>query len=289
MKKVFATSSDVIHLWANQLQDEARTSSNNIYFNDLKEIFSYGSHYKLAHFIGNDFKAVLINDLGYSKTTSKHVSEVRQATSHKKQFLKSECDTLQVLKTIKANTISLITAPKPELYIIPSLKLWSKLNSFIDYTGSKNMKRSADYKEIQVLIKAIEDDPKNSSEAITKNASLRKKREASQRKAQLKKELIDFRSYKTGRLNLYEGKDYLRVCEDGEGIETSQRVKLTWIESNRLLKLLDLKKLIGAKVNGSYLVTSVNGTIKVGCHTIEIKEVERLRGKIENSRPDDLK
>ena len=47
MKKVFSSSTDVMHLFAQRSQQEARTSSGNVfYYND--KIYSYGHHYLLG-------------------------------------------------------------------------------------------------------------------------------------------------------------------------------------------------------------------------------------------------
>ena len=59
----------------------------NIYF-EGKSLFSYGSHYKLAQILTP--QSVLINDIGYSVTTSKHIDQTTHATRHLTRFFSSE-------------------------------------------------------------------------------------------------------------------------------------------------------------------------------------------------------
>ncbi len=80
IKRVFPNHAEVIHRWANQTQDEARCK--NVFFNG-KSIFSYGSHYELGRLIEFNGKTVaVINDTGYSNTTSKHIHAAWHAVEH---------------------------------------------------------------------------------------------------------------------------------------------------------------------------------------------------------------
>ena len=47
MKKVFSTSSEVMHLFANKNQDNATNQTRNAFF-ERTSLYSYGYHYKLA-------------------------------------------------------------------------------------------------------------------------------------------------------------------------------------------------------------------------------------------------
>lgn len=81
MRKVHP-SRMVAHLWANQSQDEARTSNGNFYFTG-DTIYSYGSHFPIACHVDN---VVLFTTASYSNTTAQHKSKVRRACSHKTVF-----------------------------------------------------------------------------------------------------------------------------------------------------------------------------------------------------------
>lgn len=65
----------VAHMWAHRAQDSARDSSGNFFFNG-PTLYSYGSHFAIAHILseecGPDLAGrVLWNDATYSNTTSK--------------------------------------------------------------------------------------------------------------------------------------------------------------------------------------------------------------------------
>ena len=89
MKKVFQNTSEVVHVFAQQTQSEGRNGTSSIYFRDNK-IYSYGSHYLLGEFINDE--TIIINDFGYSLTTSQHISELISATSQYNQFFTSSID-----------------------------------------------------------------------------------------------------------------------------------------------------------------------------------------------------
>ncbi len=80
LKRVFNTSDQVIHLWANQSQSDARCT--NVFF-DRETVYSYGYHYVLGRLVEyNGATVALINDRGYSVTTAKHINQALYATAH---------------------------------------------------------------------------------------------------------------------------------------------------------------------------------------------------------------
>ena len=77
IKHVFSNAREVLHLWANQTQDDAR--SGNVFFIG-KSCYSYGHHYELGRIIKvNGQTVALINTSGYSPTTGKHISYAKSA------------------------------------------------------------------------------------------------------------------------------------------------------------------------------------------------------------------
>ena len=106
MKKVFSSNADCIHTFAQRSQDEGRTPNHNVYFRGDK-IYSYGYHYLLGEFINNG-EAIIINDIGYSNSTSKHINILQGATRQYKQFYV----TLTDLDTVHC-TCLLYTSPSP--------------------------------------------------------------------------------------------------------------------------------------------------------------------------------
>lgn len=75
MKTIFSNSM-VAHVWAQQNQGEGRNGNHSFYFSG-KTIYSYGEHFPIARFI--DSNTVLMTTMSYSSSTSRHVSDTRQA------------------------------------------------------------------------------------------------------------------------------------------------------------------------------------------------------------------
>lgn len=155
MKKVFTSSKEVIELWVNGTQEEARCSNGSIFFNDIKKIYSYGSHYILAEKRG--FDTVMINDTGYSKTTAKHISQVTNSTKYLNQFFKTETDLDLVHKSVIYYRDKLKKARRPELYNKPILHLWETLNGYFKYMGGMDyiVQWDKKYNEIKAIVEAI--------------------------------------------------------------------------------------------------------------------------------------
>lgn len=81
-KQVFPRDT-VAHLWAHKAQDSARDSSGNFFFTG-PTLYSYGSHFAIAHILSDECGPglagrVLWNDATYSNTTAKMQSIARQA------------------------------------------------------------------------------------------------------------------------------------------------------------------------------------------------------------------
>lgn len=72
--------SDVAHVWAHRLQEEARNSTRSLFFNG-DTIYSYGRHFPIARHVTDKHgrACVLFTTRDYSVTTSGHKSAVRCA------------------------------------------------------------------------------------------------------------------------------------------------------------------------------------------------------------------
>ena len=84
------------------------------FYND--KIYSYGSHYLLAEFL--DSNTILINDKGYSNTTSKHISLVTSATRNRKQYFINKTDYKIVNQNIKECLNKLVKARKTKEFYL---------------------------------------------------------------------------------------------------------------------------------------------------------------------------
>ena len=284
MKKVFSNTSEVVHVFAQQTQSEGRNGSGSIYFKDNR-IYSYGSHYLLGEFI-ND-KTIIINDFGYSVTTSKHISELTNATSQYKQFYTSSIEVKHVQTEIDYNLKKLSKANKPEIYISNITKLESNLSKWVEYCKENKIKKEhfskynfvvnkSDYKYKKIVkianslltLEAIEKiKAKGKKEAIKQKAKDKK---------DLKTKLDKFNSYKIDRFKIGEF-DYLRLSENGQFVETSQNIRIEKSDAQRLYFAIKKKIDIRGQKIGYFTVNKIdNKALTVGCHKICIKSVQKV-------------
>lgn len=278
MKKVFSNTSEVVHVFAQQTQSEGRNQSGSIYFKENK-IYSYGSHYLLGEFINGN--TIIINDFGYSITTSKHISELIYATSQYNRFYTSSIDIKYIQTEIDAFLKCLTNARKPEIYISNITKLESNLTKWVDYCKANKIshkykvnKSDYKYKNIVKIANSL-----LTPEAIEK-IKAKGKKDAIKQKAKDKKELkikLDkFNAYKIDRFKV--GKfDYLRLSKNGQFVETSQNIRIKKDDAQRLyFSIKNNFNIIGNKI-GYYRVNKINNkALTVGCHKICIESVNKV-------------
>ena len=274
MKQIFSKTDDVIHLFAQQVQHYAANTSRNLYFYDNK-IYSYSSHYLLGEFI--DEKTILINDKGYSVTTSKHICSLRYATSQYKQFYTTQTDLDNVLNSFKYLFKKWVKARKPLKYSSEINYTFDKLNEFIKYTNKK-CKRDKRYIEIKKIHKAVNNNDLKELETYRKNKA---KKERLKLKKEFTNKLKEFNNYKINSIRLKQNEnDYLRVSKCGNFVETTQNVKIELKEAKTLYKMIVSDKDIKGYKIGHYTVIGLNGTLKIGCHNIDTNNMHEIGKKI---------
>ena len=284
MKKVFQNTSEVVHVFAQQTQSEGRNQSGSIYFRENK-IYSYGSHYLLGEFINND--TIIINDFGYSVTTSKHISELINATSQHNQFFTSSIDIKHVQTEINAFLKCLTNARKPEIYISNITKLESNLTKWVNYCKENKIKKEHfsrynflvnksdyNYKKIVKIANSL-----LTPETI-EQLKAKGKKDAIKQKAKDKKELkikLDkFNTYEIDRFKIGQF-DYLRLSQNGEFVETSQNIRIEKNEAKKLYFAIKNKINIQGQKIGYYTINKIdNMALTVGCHKICIKSVKKI-------------
>jgi hypothetical protein len=270
MKTVFSNAQDCVHAFAQRETPQGRASS--VFFYGDK-IYSFGYHYLLGEFI--DDKTIVINDRGYSNTTSKHISYLTSGTRQYKQFFTTRCDIALVHRQVLSLKDKLATARKPENYINEILSLFDSLNEFIQYTKNKNIPKDVRYKEIKKIVKAIQDQPQEYKDKLA--AAKKKEDQAKKRKEQkqIKETLTKFYNYEVNSFRVGDT-DYLRLSRDGECVETSQYVKVSVDEARTLYKAICNGVDIRGHRISNYTVNSINGTLKIGCHNINMESVHKV-------------
>ena len=267
MKKVH-NPQNVAHLFANQLQSEARTQTNNFYFFNDK-IYSYGSHFIIAkHYNGE----LLFTLRGYSNTTCKHINHVYNASSHINKIYcyypegSPDQNFTAWINEAEKNIDKLANARKPEKYIFEL----QKINQYAKrYADALNTKMPA------LLSKITDISEKNDiSEYLAKKQKIADKE--AQKRAKIHKENLNkWRNFEISTLYQRDGFDYLRYNKEKQRFETSQRVEIPLALG---LKLYDkIKNGIQFEKVLDYSVTEINKTfIQVGCHKITIKEINTI-------------
>ena len=284
MKKVFQNTSEVVHVFAQQTQSEGRNQSGSIYFRDNK-IYSYGSHYLLGEFINDE--TIIINDFGYSVTTSKHINELINATSQYNQFFASSIDIKNVQTEINYNLKKLAKANKPEIYISNIIKLGNNLTKWVKFCKENKIKKEHFSKYNYIVNKSDYNYKKmlkiaNSfltPEAIEKIRAKGKKDAIKQKakdKRELKTKLDKFNAYKIDRFNIGQF-DYLRLSQNKQFVETSQNIRIEKSEAKKLYFAIKNKIDIRGQKIGYYTINKIdNKALTVGCHKICIKSVQKV-------------
>jgi hypothetical protein len=270
MKTVFSNTQDCVHAFAQRQTPQGRASS--VFFYGDK-IYSFGYHYLLAEFI--DDKTILINDSGYSSTTSKHISYVTSGTRQYKQFFTTRCEIGLVYSQVLSLQDKLANARKPENYINGILSLWDSLNEYVKHIKSKNIPKDTRYKAIKAIVKHLNVDSvqyqQKLADAKKKDELAKKRKEAKQ----IKESLTKFYNYEVNSFRIGDT-DYLRLSQDGSTVETSQHVKVSTDEARTLYKAIcngvDIK---GHRIS-NYIVNSINGRLKIGCHNIDMDSVHKV-------------
>ena len=113
--------------------------SANLFF-EYSNIYSYGYHYLLGKFLDDNF--LIINNKGYSNTTSKHIHLLRGTANQMKitNFSTSNVDTISVYNELKYLESKLHKARKPEIWYNRINNLYNKWYDFTKKYGALNMK-----------------------------------------------------------------------------------------------------------------------------------------------------
>jgi len=281
MKKV-VNKHEVAHLFANQLQTEARTPNGSFYFYG-DHINSYGSHFVIAKHVVNKEgeNGLLFTERGYSNTTAGHIQIVKSACNHLNII--SVCDpanseeaNFEAWKN-KAEEIAknLVKAKKPEIYINQISDIKERVNKYAQFFGLEIPKFLVDSLSITNKEEFL------SYQASAEERAKEKQREEDKKTAKkVKEELKKFRAFKISTMYNRLKVDYLRYNKETDEIETSQAVKIKADICKRFYvnHVKTLKECKGCDIKLiDYKVKEINKKcIIIGCHTIELKEINKI-------------
>lgn len=271
MKRVH-TPDNVAHLWANQLQEDARTPTSNLYFNGT-EIYSYGSHFCIAKHVEG---AVLFTEREYSNTTSKHKSIVRNACSHKNIVycynpLGSHEQNFQAWRDECEGYIEkLAKARKPEKYIqeLEGVKHRAEMYAILfDIAVPESLSVAWAITDKQEVVAYME----KKAEAIKKEKA-RKLRLA---KKKHKEDVQKWKNFETYRLYSRGEYDLLRYNKENKRFQTSQGVEIPLAIGLGVYKRLANSEAV-EKILEFEVKEITKKHIVVGCHKVEMKEIEEI-------------
>tara|TARA_R110002050_G_scaffold192014_1_gene326900 strand:+ start:4646 stop:5695 length:1050 start_codon:yes stop_codon:yes gene_type:complete len=304
MKIVQQNTSEVYHLFANQIQSNATNQTRTLYFKE-KELYSFGSHYKLAQYLKGG--AILINNDGYSVTTSKHISSIVQASQHKNQFLTQDVILEDALARVEGLAKKFVRARENKEYLYNTiLSIQSEFLRFQDYLSLHKIdsirmnydtpkkvkvdKRDKSYKRFIHLVTTFE----SANFKIEVMETMTKLQE--QKKA---KQLLDSDKFYNNKKDWVRGLnfDLLRLdCEIGTqyniyeySVRTSQNVV---VKVDKVVEIIDAlvyfdwnnekaNQIFANKKIGYYTINKVaNDVFHIGCHKITFKEIKKLMDTI---------
>lgn len=301
MKQVFQNHSQVCHAF--NLQNQERGRSGNIFFEGNK-IYSYGYHYLLGEFI--DPTTILINNKGYSQSTSKHIAILTDATRDKRQVFISHIEINLVLAQLEKLYNSLMKARKPSFYKNSIDHIYSCFVNEVTFLGGfyQEHKYLRGFEFIAYSQMTKGDKQKYSrineirnlaneyslTEKYLKKVERAKELElikAEKEKEEREKRAAELERTKAERIEKFYSHevsnviglafDLLRVSKCGEYVETSQAVRIPKKEAQRYFNLfqkgLDLR---GLKIGEFTTLSNSLGLLKIGCHNITHDEVNRV-------------
>lgn len=284
IKRVFSTADQVLHIWANQSQDSARCS--NVFFEGNK-VYSYGYHYELGRIVTHKGKKVaLINDKGYSVTTSGHISSAIHAASHLIVVCSPELDVIKGMKHERQDLVDAFAQ------LLRRKKYWSSETGFkslyiseqIDSFNSKckALKLSKlQFKPTKTQINAVNEHIKARIKREVELKALRTNPEyqselQAKREAKFAREIPNWRA--GGKLtNQVRNLNPQIIRVKGDTVETSRGANVPLSHALRLLRIVDAGEAKQGERIGHFTLSSVAAdTVRIGCHTISIAEARAV-------------
>jgi hypothetical protein len=282
MKTVFNSIDDVIHAFAQRPNDpntEGRTSGGGNVFFDGVSLYSFGRHYELARYL--DPNTVLINDLGYSKTTGKHISKAQHALSQYKRFYVTGCDPMQVRIRLEAIRKRLATARKPEKYVSEALHIIERYNEWRQYHADhlEAFQRRPGYTPTELpiigeLLQLINAEDFTERIKAARDAEKKRKATAAESFRSAFKNFEPFEKYRNA-----ASLPYSLIRINGDQVETSQNVRIPIEEARRAWKLYKLGQIKhGDAVGGYKVIAATADQVRIGCHLLNVTDLREVLG-----------
>lgn len=283
--------------YANKDDRGANYGNRMFYYNDT--IYSYGHHFIIAKKVRNKaghVQFVLYNSGSASVTTNKQQWAVLRALPQKVITVSTGIQYFNAKNEIMAKemevflTVSLYNNARAEhtrASYLGTIQREIKEMMFLAKhyrIMSKLPKRIKQYfplvDDVDNLLPLLGVSRKNRAKAVkaeeTKKAKLREaaeRQEAAKEREKLEKWLM----HDADRIYLrHIREDYLRMSKDGANVETTQGISVTNKEALTLYRMIKAGKDVKGHLISGYMVISVNGTLKIGCHNINMESVHTI-------------
>jgi len=270
MKKSF-NKTELFHKFAERSQESGK--SHGVFFENTNKIYSYGYHYLLGEFktLENGEVIIIIDNRGYSNSTSKHISELQSATRQYKQVFTRQYDNYLVLNQLQELRTLLSKARKPQNFLDSANRLYNTYKE-----NCELFNRPLNQNIIDIMVYFNYDSYKEVIEKYAKAEKLRKQKQLEDAKIKDAEQIAKFYNYEIDYIYRNNGVDYVRLNLDKTSVETSQRVVVSIKEAKLLYKMiLNAENIHGHRIS-NYIVDSINGVLKVGCHNIAIESVHKV-------------
>ena len=276
IKRVFSNGRQVLHLWANQSQSDAR--SKNVFFEGT-DVYSYGRHYLLGRIVEyNGYDVAIINNQKYSVTTNKHqrwshnaceISLSGNPYNGKKAVLPAlialQGEYIADIMSLFTRTASLYSNNWQDYYLHGAI---NRFNDMCAKLGHKNLQITIPDEFEEVLNERI-------AELKTKHVKKQAKHEE-QRRLKALNSVANFRKGEPINSTMMTIKpQILRV--NGDTVQTSGGAEVPLTHAIRLLRMVKRGTAKSGEPVGGFRLDSIAGnTVKIGCHTISISEAESV-------------
>jgi hypothetical protein len=270
MKKVFSSAKEVIHIWAQQSQEEGRCS--NVFF-EGKTIYSYGRHFPAATFHDNNI--VLINSHNYSNTTAKHLNWINRSipggyrefhVPDPSQYVNHSTNTKYYIdQIIDCLTKASKAKGRKQYYINDAASYQDKLQNYIHAFNITPDEKVNEVLAIPISIDAEIIEQLKEIEKVKQKALLIEKKE----------KIEDWINGNSQWLPGNIDKVFLRL--NGDEVETSKGAKVPEKEARILFNFIETGRDIkGFKIGYYTTIGLQNDTLTIGCHKIDKKEIDRF-------------
>lgn len=297
MRRVLRNTDEVMHFWANAVQEEGR--AGNVFF-EGEYVYSYGRHFCIGRRLSNGTVVFTTRDYSISTGTHKRAAWSAARYMHVVYCQDPERDARSNLKHARNEVAGLLVkAQAPRIWETTrtalqaqALRVAEGANAYLaalpeDERNAEPIDTSdlAGVAAELVRIEEAERRIRRGQRQVFPRAP-RRKEQAAARRSSLLESLQQWREQQAifiGRTGLYELPPALRLSEDRSTVQTSHGADIPVADAIALWPVIQ-RVMRGTKDYepgmpiGHYALTQIrtNGSIRVGCHDIAYSEIEGI-------------